>query len=121
MLCDPRYGSSAETTASLSKWVRSSVKQCRNVEASLPQVASFFRSHQPQDDPHQEEAPASVTVELPAGPPLDPPLVGYRDGGSDGEAGGPASQGPDQAASELRGAVKGSPEPALVQQSLSQV
>ncbi|CAN0442557.1 unnamed protein product, partial [Hapterophycus canaliculatus] len=49
VLCDPRYASSSETTASLSKWVRSSVRQCRSVEMSLPQVAAFFRQHQQQD------------------------------------------------------------------------
>lgn len=45
VLCDPRYSSQPEATASLSRWVRSSVQQCRTVEASLQSVDRFFRHH----------------------------------------------------------------------------
>eukprot|EP00903_Cladosiphon_okamuranus_P014456 g13412.t1 len=108
VLCDPRYGLSGETTASLSKWVRSSVKQCKNVEASLPHVDYFFRSHQPEDE------------QIPVGTSPDPSLVGSHDGAG-GQGGGSVSRGPVQAALAASSAVKGSPEPVLVQQSLSQM
>eukprot|EP00752_Nemacystus_decipiens_P006081 g5489.t1 len=115
VLCDPRYGLSADTTASLSKWVRSSVKQCRTVEASLAQAASFFQSHPPQDIQHLAAAPDA------AGPPLDPFLPRCHDDGAGDLVGGSAGRIPEQATSESCGAVEVSQEPALVQQSLSQI
>ena len=114
VLCDPRYGTSGETTASLSKWVRSSVKQCKTVEASLPQVASFFRSHQPQEEQH-EVAPGSV------GPSDDPFFVRFHDRACGQAEDSSSCRDPEQAAPLASSAVKESSEAALVQQSLSQV
>ena len=49
VLCDLRYSSQPAATASLSKWVRSSVKQAQTVEASLPLVQEFFQNHLRQE------------------------------------------------------------------------
>lgn len=84
------------------------------MEVSLPQVAAFFRQHQ-QHDEHQ--AAASVCV----GPSFGPSYAGSHGsaGGGDVDAGCCRSDGGHTGV--CGGAAKGSPEPGLVQQSLSQV
>lgn len=118
VLCDPRYSSSTETTASLSKWVRSSVRQCRSVEVSLPLVEAFFRQHQPQEDRRhavQPEASACADSTL-AGGNGD---AGCCAGGSGGT--GDCGEGRGGLEYKPEAAAEGSPEPGPVQQSLSQV
>lgn len=119
VLCDPRYASQSETTACLSKWVRSSVRQCRTVEASLPQVEAFFRRHQPQlelNGGHSKPA-----VERPIGRPATGPTV------SGDSSCGQANESGRQERRERReeqgadGIAKVSPGPGLVQQTLAQV
>ncbi|CAM9541114.1 unnamed protein product [Ectocarpus sp. 6 AP-2014] len=118
VLCDPRYASSTETTASLSKWVRSSVRQCRSVEVSLPLVEAFFRQHQPQKDQHHAVQPEASAC------------AGSSSVGGDGDAGCCASSNDGTGGcgesrggleSKPEGAAEGSLDPGLVQQSLSQM
>ncbi|CAM9384847.1 unnamed protein product [Ectocarpus fasciculatus] len=118
VLCDPRYASSTETTASLSKWVRSSVRQCRSVELSLPLVEAFFRQHQPQQDQHQAVQPEASAC------------AGSTSVGGDGDAGccagvsggtGDCGESLGGLEHKLEGAAEESPDPRPVQQSLSQM
>ncbi|CAM9453258.1 unnamed protein product [Scytosiphon promiscuus] len=119
VLCDPRYASSRETTASLSKWVRSSVKQCKSVEMSLPQVDAFFQQHQQQVQRRVEPlngSPCSSCCGNAGG--------GDAGGGCCSNAGGQTGDGGgggQEQKPEANARGSGSPEPGLVQQSLSQM
>lgn len=131
VLCDPRYSSQPDATASLSKWVRSSVKHCRTVEASLQQVQTFFQQHHTAS---QSLGTAATNVTPARRPPA--PVVGEAvasdcggvnsargcKGSGDGCRGATRGdcrrQDPDSAVAISR---KGSPGSALVQQTLLQV
>lgn len=123
VLCDPRYVSQPETTASLSKWVRSTVTQSRSVETSLPRVCAFFEHH--QKCPRRERELASAAVRSIAGP---TGVSGCGGGGSGGICGdGDSCEKTSDRGRIVKGkqptenASGGSPRSRLIQQVLPQV
>lgn len=116
VLCDPRYSSQPETTANLSKWVRSSVKHCRTVEASLQNVSAFFRYHEAKESVSAVGAAGAVDAGCPP-----------KGCGAGGECGGASSHCGHDGRHGRTGrdvvvdAPGIKPEKSLVQQTLSQV
>ena len=95
VLCDPRYSSQSGATANLSKWVRSSVKQWRTVEASLPHVSNFFQQHGHRPQGHGEGCkPAAVRRPVGSPPGGETFPAGHLSGGGGcGDCSGGGSRG----------------------------